>query len=322
MGKLYLVTGGAGFIGSSLVRRLIRDGHRVRALDNLSRGSAGRLADVRDHVEFIEADVRDPDAVRSAARGVESLCHLASVNGTERFYDEPEVVLDVGVKGVVNTIDACLKHDVPEYVLASSSEVYQTPPAVPTDESAPLSVPDPLNPRFSYGGSKIISELMALNYGRSRLERVLVVRPHNVYGPDMGREHVIPQFILRAGALAAEHPRGAAPFPIQGDGSQTRAFVHVDDFIDGFATVLERGAHLNIYHVGSDEEVTIRHLAELIFQTIGRDFELIPGALTEGSPRRRRPCIDKVKALGYRPRVSLRDGLAGTVDWYLKNPRR
>ncbi len=321
MSKLYLVTGGAGFIGSSLVRRLLQGGHRVRVLDNLSRGNAGRLADIGDQVEFIEADVRNADAVRNAARGVESLCHLASVNGTEWFYSKPEIVLDVGVKGVVNTIDACLEHDVSEYVLASSSEVYQTPPTIPTDESAPLSVPDPLNPRFSYGGSKIISELMALNYGRRRLGRVLVVRPHNVYGPDMGREHVIPQLILRAASLATEHPRGAVPFPIQGDGSQTRAFMHIDDFTDGFATVLERGAHLNIYHVGNDDEVTIRRLARLIFERIGRNFEIVPGALTAGSPERRRPGIDKLRALGYRPRVSLREGLAGTIAWYLENHR-
>lgn len=317
MSKLYLVTGGAGFIGSSLVRRLLRDGHNVRVLDDQSRGRAGRLADVRDHVEFIAADVRDADAVRKAARGADSLCHLASVNGTEWFYSKPEIVLDVGVKGIVNTIDACLEHNVPEFVLASSSEVYQTPPAVPTDETAPLCVPDPLNPRYSYGGGKIISELVALNYGRRHLERVLVFRPHNVYGPDMGREHVIPQLVLRADALAAEHPDGVIRFPIQGDGSQTRAFVHIDDFTDGLATVLEKGAHLNIYHIGSDVEVTIRRLAALIFSHIGREFEIVPGPSPEGGPQRRRPDIRKLRALGYRPRVTLRDGLAATIDWYL-----
>ena len=317
MSKLYLVTGGEGFIGSSLVRRLLHDGHGVRVFDNQSRGRAARLADVRDHVEFIEADVRDAEAVRKAARGVDSLCHLAAVNGTEWFYSQPEIVLDVGVKGIVNTIDACLKHGVPEFVLASSSEVYQTPPAIPTDETAPLSVPDPLNPRFSYGGGKIISELIALNYGRSHLDRVLVFRPHNVYGPDMGREHVIPQFILRADALAKEQRDGVIPFPIQGDGTQTRAFVHIDDFTDGLATVLEKGAHLNIYHVGNDVEVTVRRLVELIFDHIGRKFEIVPGTLTAGSPCRRRPDITKLRALGYRPRVTLRDGLAGTIDWYL-----
>ena len=319
MSKLYLVTGGAGFIGSTLVRRLLQDGHGVRVLDNQSRGRAARLADVRDHVEFIDADVRDADAVRKAAKAVDSLCHLAAVNGTEWFYDRPDLVLDVGVKGIVNTIDACLEHDVPEFVLASSSEVYQTPPAIPTDEAAPLTVPDPLNPRYSYGGGKIISELMALNYGRSHLERVLVVRPHNVYGPDMGREHVIPQFVLRADELTREHPDGVVPFPIQGDGTQTRAFVHIDDFTDGLATVLEKGAHLNIYHVGNDNEVTVRRLVELIFDHLGRNCEIIPGALTQGSTRRRCPNIDKLRALGYSPSISLREGLPKVIDWYLEN---
>ena len=287
------MTGGAGFIGAALVRRLLHDGHRVRVLDNQSRGSAegsaARLGDVGDRIEFVDADVRDADAVLRAARGVDSLCHLAAVNGTESFYRNPDLVLEVGVKGVVNTMDACLHHGIGEFVQASSSEAYQTPPAIPTPETVPLSVPDPLNPRYAYGGGMIVSELMALNYGRNRLKRVLVVRPHNVYGPDMGVEHVIPQFVLRAAAPAAAHPDGAIRFPIQGDGSQTRAFVHIDDFIAGLVTVLEKGAHRNIYHVGNDDEVTVRRLAELIFERLGRDFEIVPGALTAGQPPQKVP---------------------------------
>ena len=108
-------------------------------------------------------------------------------------------------------------------VLASSSEVYQTPPQVPTDESAPLVVPDPTNPRYSYGGGKIISELMAINYGRKFFDRVLIFRPHNVYGPDMGFEHVIPQFALRLKRAAAQHRSGKVPFEIQGDGRRPAA---------------------------------------------------------------------------------------------------
>ena len=319
MSKRYLVTGGAGFIGAALVRRLLHDGHGVRVLDNESRGRAGRLEDVRQHVEFIKADVRDADAVQGAAKGVDSICHLAAVNGTAFFYDRPELVLDVSVKGIVNTLDACLRHGIGEFVLASSSEVYQTPPAIPTTESAPLSVPDPLNPRYSYAGGKIISELLALNYGRSHLERVLVFRPHNVYGADMGREHVIAQFVIRAAALESEHAHGVIPFPIQGDGSETRAFVHIDDFTRGLATVLDKGAHRNIYHIGNDDEVTVRDLAGMVFERFGREHEIIPGPLTAGSPGRRCPNIDKLRALGYRPRVSLQDGLGATVDWYRAN---
>ena len=204
-----LVTGGSGFIGAGLVKALVHAGHRVRVLDDNSRGRPRRLTAVENDIEFIAGDVRDAAAVDKAARGMDEVHHLAFVNGTEFFYSQPDLVLDVGVRGIVNVIDACRAQNVGTLVLASSSEVYQTPPTVPTDESAPLSVPDPLNPRYSYGGGKLISELMAINFGRKYFERVLIFRPHNVYGPDMGFEHVIPQFALRLQRLAAAQATGA-----------------------------------------------------------------------------------------------------------------
>ena len=186
MSKSYLVTGGSGFLGSALVRRLVPLGCRVRVLDNNLRGHVGRLQAVHGEFEFIEGDIRDPEAVERAVKGMDSVCHLAFVNGTEYFYSRPELVLDVGVKGIVNVVDACLKHGIGELIVASSSEVYHEPHTVPTDETVPLCIPDPLNPRYSYAAGKLISEIIALNYGRARFERVLVFRPHNVYGPDMG----------------------------------------------------------------------------------------------------------------------------------------
>lgn len=122
-GRHYLVTGGTGFLGAALVRRLLADGARVRVLDDDSRGAVGRLADLRGNFEFVKGDVRDPSAVAAAAKGVDSVCHLAFVNGTEFFYSKPELVLEVGVKGMMNVLDACLAHNIPELVLASSSEV-------------------------------------------------------------------------------------------------------------------------------------------------------------------------------------------------------
>ena len=117
--RYFLVTGGAGFIGAALVRRLVKDGHKVRVLDNLSRGSAKRLDPVAGDVDFIEADIRDAGAVRKAHAGVDSVCHLAFVNGTEFFYTKPDFVMDVGVKGMVNVIDACREQGVRELILAS-----------------------------------------------------------------------------------------------------------------------------------------------------------------------------------------------------------
>ena len=211
-----LVTGGSGFIGSGLVKALVKAGHHVRVLDDNSRGSPRRLTDVASDIEFCAGDIRDGSVVEKAAIGMDEVHHLAFVNGTEFFYSQSDLVLDVGVRGIVNVIDACRKNDIGMLVLASSSEVYQTPPKIPTDESVPLVIPDPLNPRYSYGGGKLISELMAINFGRKYFERVLIFRPHNVYGPDMGWEHVIPQLALRLDAAAKAQSSGTLQFKISG----------------------------------------------------------------------------------------------------------
>jgi nucleoside-diphosphate-sugar epimerase len=318
-GERILVTGGSGFIGSALVKALLRDGHAVRVLDDNSRGAPRRLADVQDDIEFIAGDIRDAAAVHAAVRGVDEVHHLAFVNGTEFFYSAPELVLDVGVKGMVNVIDACRAAGVGRLVLASSSEVYQTPPHVPTDETAPLVVPDPANPRYSYGGGKIISELMAINHGRKFFERVLIFRPHNVYGPDMGFEHVIPQFALRLKRAAALHTSGRVPFEIQGDGLQTRSFCHVDDLVRGVMVMRANGEHLGIYHVGTAEEVTISDVARRIAAHAGREIEFVSRPAPAGGTERRCPDIGKLAALGYAPQVPLAEGLPPTVDWYWAN---
>ena len=239
--KFYLVTGGTGFIGSALVRRLVKDGHRVRVFDNNIRGAISRLDEVKSDVEFVTADIRDMDAVITASKGVDSIIHLAFINGTRFFYEKPELVLDIGVRGMLSVLDSCKKNGIGELILASSSEVYQTPPVVPTDETAPLSIPDPLNPRYSYGGGKLICELMAINYGRTNFDRVIIFRPHNIYGPDMGWEHVIPEFVIRMKKLCERYSEDPLEFQIQGTGNETRAFCYIDDFIDGLMILLEKG---------------------------------------------------------------------------------
>lgn len=318
MNKAYLVTGGTGFIGAALVRRLVKEGHRVRVLDNQSRGSLERLADIAGDYELVVADIRDKDAVIRAVKGMDCVCHLAFINGTEFFYSKPELVLEVGVKGMANVLDACLQQTVGELVLASSSEVYQHPPHVPTDETAPLVVPDPLNPRYSYAAGKIISEVMAINYGRKYFRRTLIFRPHNVYGPDMGWEHVIPQFAVRMSQIS-KTPERVVRFPIQGSGRETRAFVYIEDFVDGLILVMDRGDNLGIYHIGTMEEVTIAKLAGLVGQYFGKEVELAPGAAMAGATPRRCPDIGKLAALGYRPRYALAEGLPLAVQWYAEH---
>ena len=314
-----LVTGGSGFIGAALVQALVRSGAKVRVLDDNSRGSPRRLQDVEKDIEFIAGDIRDAATVAAAAKGMDEVHHLAFVNGTEFFYSQPELVLDVGVRGMVNVIDACRKQKVGTLILASSSEVYQTPPHIPTAEDAPLVVPDVQNPRYSYGAGKLISEVMAINFGRKYFERVLVFRPHNVYGPDMGWEHVVPQFALRLHALGKSQPSGRLRFEIQGSGQETRSFCFVDDLVAGVMLMREKGSHLGIYHVGTTEEVAIAELARRIAACAQREIELVPGKLQAGGTMRRCPDISKLARLGYKPRVPLNEGLKPTLDWYWSN---
>jgi nucleoside-diphosphate-sugar epimerase len=319
--KRYLVTGGTGFIGAALVLRLLNQGHSVRVLDDNSRGAERRLGTAVGDVELVVGDIRSSDVVERAVNGVDAVHHLAFVNGTENFYMHPDLVLEVGAKGMINVVDACIKHGVSKLFLASSSEVYQSPPKVPTDESAPLVVPDLMNPRYSYGGGKLFSELYAVNVAARRLERVLIYRPHNVYGPDMGFEHVIPQMAVRMAGQATHAPSGVIGFQIQGSGQETRSFCFIDDFIDGLMLVQEHGVTCNVYHIGTTEEVTIADLAHRIARQLGRKIDILPGPIRAGGTLRRCPAIDKLARLGYQQRVSLDQGLASTCSWYFNNRR-
>jgi dTDP-glucose 4,6-dehydratase/UDP-glucose 4-epimerase len=332
MNRRFLVTGGAGFLGAALVRRLLADGHRVRVLDNGWRaggeGVPHRLAGLEaaqaaGRLEMAVADIRDAAAVRAAVQGVDCVAHLASVNGTEHFYTQPELVLDVGIRGMLNVLDACRAEAVGDLVVASSSEAYQVPPVVPTPEDVPLVVPDVRNMRYSYGGQKIACELMAQAWGRTGFRRLVVFRPHNVYGADMGWEHVIPQLAVRtAEAAEAAAPGAPVELGIRGDGRQTRAFIHVDDFTDGLMTVIGAGEHLGIYHIGNPEEITVAEVARAIAARLGREIRLVPGPAPAGETPRRCPDIGRLAALGFTPRIPFLQGIGSVVDWYAANRRR
>jgi dTDP-glucose 4,6-dehydratase/UDP-glucose 4-epimerase len=314
-----LVTGGAGFIGSSLVKRLVADGHEVTVLDNESRGRWDRLDGVNCRV--FHGDVRHLDVVADAMLGQDTVVHMACHQGTRQFYEHPRQVLDVAVRGMLNVLEACEWAGCRDLLLVSSSEVYQVPPSVPTAETVPLSVPDVLNPRYSYAGGKIISELMAVAHEREGfLDRVVIARPHNVYGAAAGYEHVIPEMAVRARHLMGEYPDGPVPFPVQGTGEETRAFCHVDDCMDALMLLLE-SAYSGVWHVGTPEETTIARLVALIGSHYGRELKLIPGALQKGSPARRCPDITKLRCLGYKPKIPLQHGLPGVLDWYAEHPQ-
>ncbi len=315
--KYYLVTGGAGFIGSSLTKSLIKQGHRVRVLDNESRGGIERLKDIEGKFEFIKGDIRDKDVVEEACQKIDCIIHLAYINGTEYFYTKPELILEVGIKGMINILDGAIKHQVKDFILLSSSEVYQTPPIIPTPETVAMVIPDPFNPRYSYGAGKIISEILTINYGRKFFNKVMIVRPHNVYGPNMGFEHVIPQLTLRIKKIIENNKsKKIIKLPIQGSGKETRAYIYIDDFTNGMLKVLDKGKHLEIYNIGTMQEISIKQLAKEIGTCFNVKIKLVPGKLTKGSTLRRCPDITKLKKLGFKQKTSLKEGLQKTVEWY------
>lgn len=322
-----LVTGAGGFIGAALTKRLCALGHEVVAVENGLRGSAARIAplleDARARLRLVEGDVRDLDVARKATEGCAVVFHLAAVNGTENFYNKPDVVLEVAIRGALATMDAAIEHKatVKRYVTFSSSEIYNEPTHVPTTERERAIIPDVKNPRFSYGGGKLASELLTFHYLSRRGVPGIVIRPHNVYAHDMGDEHVVPQFVKKIGEAARAQgvPLGSGRdvrVPIQGDGTETRSFCHVDDFVEGLLIATERGEDDGIFHIGTEDEIAIRDLLAMIGRKLGVAVVLEPGPRTAGSTPRRCPSIAKLGALGYRPTIGIEQGLESTVAWY------
>lgn len=317
----YLVTGGTGFIGRNVTKSLLDNGCGVRVFDNDFRGNASSLKAIVKHFEFHKGDIRNEEAVKKACKGVDGVIHLAAINGTKYFYSMPEIVLDVSTRGMLNVLSSCLWHGVENIYFASSSEVYHKPKIVPTPESVEMVIPDPTNPRYSYAGGKIISELLLTHYGKKFFKKAIIFRPHNVYGPEMGWEHVIPQFILRMKRL--KHSKEEIiKFPIQGSGEETRSFAFIDDFVQGLQKIIEKGKHLEIYNIGTSEEVSIKKVAHEVASYFKKNIITIPGKLAEGGTPRRTPDITKLKKLGYRPKVNLKDGIAKTAQWYNENAHK
>ncbi len=319
--KKYLITGGTGFIGRSVTKAMVKGGFQVRVLDDNSRGNVESLKEIIKDFEFVNGDIRDPEIVKKASKGMDGVIHLAAVNGTKYFYSIPEVVLDVSTRGIINVIDACLWNGVEEIFAASSSEVYHIPQKVPTPENVPMVIPDLLNPRYSYAGGKVITELYLANYGRKYFRRAVIFRPHNVFGPEMGWEHVIPQFIMRMRDLSLKK-QPLVKFPIQGTGKESRAFIYIDDFINGFEILINKGVHLEVYNIGTDLEIAIEDVAREVSRFFDQKIEVVPGNIQKGGTSRRLPDITKIKRLGFSPKLSFWDGLQITASWYNNNANK
>ena len=299
--KTFLVTGGTGFIGRNIVNLLLKKNYKILVLDDGSRGVFNKT--INKNIKYIKGDIREKKLLYKCLKKVDAVIHLAYINGTRYFYEKPDVILDVAIKGLINVFDGCKKYKIKELYLASSSEVYQTPLKIPTDENEMLKIPDIYNPRYSYGGGKILTELMGINYGKKFFKKLIIFRPHNVYGPNMGNEHVIPEFIKKMKSIKNKN------FKIQGSGNEIRSFIYIEDFINAFDLILHKGKHLNIYNIGTNEKIKIKELAKKIEKIINKKIIVRKSPLKEGGTKIRVPNIKKIKMLGFKTKFTLNNGL-------------
>lgn len=315
MAERVLITGGAGFVGLHLARRLLRQGAEVTLLDDFSRGRADDdLRAVGGAVELVEHDLTAP-IPRGLLRGTfDSVYHLAAVVGVQRANEAPAQVLNVNLRSALHVLDWCRSHPPRAVFLSSTSEVADGAArlglsAFPTPEELPFVLPDPALPRASYALSKVAAETLFRQCAGEF--RVRIGRYHNIYGPRMGNEHVIPQFVNRA-------LDRCDPFPVYG-ASPHRAFCYIDDAVDATVALMELDDDRPVLaNIGNDrEEIQIGRLAERVVALAGYQPVMKPFDAPAGSPERRLPDLTVLReTVGFEPRVDLDTGLRATFGWY------
>lgn len=310
--KRVLVTGAAGFIGSHLVERLVREGHRVRAYVHYnSRNDWGNLElvdpAVKREIEVVTGDIADPFSVRHATRGVQVVYHLSSLIAIPYSYVAPQSYVQTNVQGAINVLQAARDEGVERVVHTSTSECYGTAQYVPIDEKHPLQGQSP------YSASKIGADMLAESYWRSFELPVAIIRPFNTFGPRQSARAVIPTIIsqaLKGGTIKL------------GSLTPTRDMNYVDNTVDGFLAVAQHPAAVGqVINVGSGREISIGDLARLIVQLVGSSSEVVEDS------QRIRPAASEVERLlcghakarellGWTPRVGLEEGLQRSIDWF------
>lgn len=315
MTERVLVTGGAGFIGLHLVRRLLAQGTEIVVLDDFSRGRQDdELLALRDDMEVVRHDLATPIPDGLLCGSFESVYHFAGVVGVARTNKHPDRVLNVNLRAATHLLDWCRQQRPGSVFLSSTSEVADGAARLglsscPTPEDLPFVLADPNRPRASYALSKMVMEVLFRQCANEF--RLRIGRYHNIYGPRMGSAHVIPQFIERG-------LNRLDPFPIYG-ASQFRAFCHIDDAVDATVALMRLPTDEPIVaNIGNDEEqVEIRRLADRVVRLCDYRPRMEIFASPPDSPDRRLPDLTVLReAIGYEPKVALDDGLRGTYEWY------
>lgn len=300
------MSGGAGFIGSHLCRALAERGYEVIALDNLITGSRSNLEPLigEGDARLVVADVSEPIDLDGR---VDLVIHAASLAAPEAYLAKPIETLRSGTLGTFNMLELA-RRDSARFLYMSTSEVYGDPLIHPQPEGYWGNV-NPIGPRSCYDESKRCGEAIVMAYERVHEVDTRIVRIFNTYGPRMqsGDSRAVPTFIQQA--LNGE------PLTVHGDGTQTRSLCYVDDLLDGLLVVLDRGDHLP-YNVGDPVEISVLELAQKVRRLVGSASTIVFAPRPVDDPTRRRPAIERVSALGWRPTVPLDDGLSRTIQFF------
>ena len=304
------VTGGAGFIGSHLVDRLVAEGHQIRVIDNLSSGRLENLAHRRD-VEVIIGDLKNPQDVQKAVRGVDAVFHFAANPEVRVSTTNPDIHFNENVVATFNLLEAMRKNDVTQLVFASSSSVYGEPDEIPVDENAPL------RPVSVYGASKAACEHLIHAYAKLYSFRAVALRYANVVGPRL-RHGVVWDFINKLRNNPHE-------LEILGDGKQIRSYIYIDDAVE--ATLLawkETTDAYAVYNVAAEDWITVDEVADLVIETMGltnvkKTYRpVLHGVGWPGDVKKITLKIDKIKSLGFIPLMNSRDAVRVTAKNLLR----
>jgi UDP-N-acetylglucosamine/UDP-N-acetyl-alpha-D-glucosaminouronate 4-epimerase len=304
-----LVTGGAGFIGSHLVRALLERGETVRVIDNFSTGNRGNLGGLEDDVEVVEGELRSYERVHNAMRGVEIVFHQGALPSVPRSVQDPLTTSAVNVEGTLNVLLAARDEGTRRVIFASSSSIYGRQDSLPLAETAK---PDPISP---YGVAKLAAERYCVSFSRVYPLETVALRYFNVFGPRQDPRSkyaaVVPKFLTEIAA--------GQPAPIYGDGEQRRDFTYIGNVVDANLLAADSAnGNGRVLNIATGQSVTVNELAEAIGSVLGREVEREylpprPGEI----PASWADTTAAQEALGWQPKVGLKEGLRRTAESFV-----
>jgi nucleoside-diphosphate-sugar epimerase len=296
----YIVTGGAGFIGSNIVKKLVSRGDSVTVIDNLNTGKEENLSSVQERINFLRDDILNEDLLEKETKNIDGVFHQAALASVQDSFSKPEEYHDVNVNGTENILKLAKKNNF-KVVYASSSSVYGNPERIPIRES------DSKNPINPYAETKLKKEELATKYAEIGV-KVIGLRYFNVFGKGQSKEYA---GVLK---LFLERIRDKLPPKINGDGTQFRDFVYVEDVANANIMSMDSDINHEFFNVGTNTSITILDLAKTIIKFSGLDIEPIFGPALKGDVKRTIASIDLIKEkIGWEPKIMLEEWIKDIV---------